>query len=62
MYTKAMEIFAIIISAYLGSQAVVDLKYNSNSSASVQSMHTKIEEDVVSVITSNVKEEDYEIS
>jgi hypothetical protein len=34
IFTKTIEVLAVIIAAYLGVQAVVDLKYNSNSSAS----------------------------
>lgn len=32
IFTKTIEVLAVIIAAYLGVQAVVDLKYNSNSS------------------------------
>ena len=34
IFTKTIEILAIIIAAYLGVQAVVDLKYNSSSNQS----------------------------
>lgn len=34
IFTKTIEVLAIIIAAYLGVQAVVDLKYNSSSNTS----------------------------
>ena len=34
IFTKTIEVLAIIIAAYLGVQAVVDLKYNSSSNVS----------------------------
>jgi len=36
MFTKTMEVFATIMACYLGGQALVDLRYSSNSSASMQ--------------------------
>lgn len=57
MFTKAMEIFAIIIASYLGVQAVVDFKYNSNSQSKISS--ETIKEEVVENLTKNLKEEDY---
>jgi hypothetical protein len=36
MFSKCMEILSVIIASYLGCQAIVDLRYNSSSSASVQ--------------------------
>ena len=35
LFSKTIEIFAIIIASYLGVQAAVDLKYNSSSNAEV---------------------------
>jgi hypothetical protein len=35
LFSKTIEIFAIIIASYLGVQAVVDLKYNSSSNAEI---------------------------
>jgi hypothetical protein len=50
IFTKTIEVLAVIIAAYLGVQAVVDLKYNSESSSnssfevkkSVESIDEKI--------------------
>jgi len=36
MFTKTMEVFATIMACYLGGQALVDLRYSSSSSASMQ--------------------------
>jgi hypothetical protein len=36
IFTKTIEVLAIIIASYLGVQAVVDLKYNSNSQTTHQ--------------------------
>ena len=57
MFTKAMEIFAIIIASYLGVQAVVDFKYNSNSQSKISS--ESIKEEIVEDLTKNTKEDDY---
>lgn len=57
IFSKTIEVFAAIMAVYLGGQAVVDLKYNSSSNASVEG---KIE---ISEITerkiTNEKEGDY---
>jgi hypothetical protein len=60
LFSKTIEIFAIIIASYLGVQAVVDLKYNSSSNADVtgEIIVEKREE----ILTHNTKEEDYDIS
>ena len=60
MFSKTMEIFAIIIASYLGVQAAVDLKYNSSSNAEV-SGETIVEKKEV-ILTHNTKEDDYDIS
>jgi len=49
MFTKTMEVFATIMACYLGGQALVDLRYNSSSSASMQGTTN----DVVSNSTSS---------
>ena len=63
MFSKTTEILAIIIASYVGAQAVVDLKYGSSSSTSVESKTETITENIneVTVIHTNAKEEDYEI-
>jgi hypothetical protein len=58
LFTKTTEIFAIIIASYLGVQAAVELKYNSESSAKQEIIVEKKE----IVLTHNTKEDDYDIS
>ena len=55
IFSKVIEIFSIIIATYLGTQAVVDLRYNSSSNASIEGRLENISEQ----LTSNAKEEDY---
>ena len=61
IFSKTVEVFTIIISAYLGVQAVVDLKYNSDSSATTEGNIEVIKEEVHQILTHNTKEEDYTI-
>jgi hypothetical protein len=61
LFSKTIEIFAVIIASYLGVQAVVDLKYNSDSSASSEGEITVIKEEITENLTNNAKEEDYSI-
>ena len=61
LFSKTIEIFAIIIASYLGVQAAVDLKYNSDSIASTQGNIEVIKEEIVENLTHNVKEDDYKI-
>ena len=57
MFTKTIEVFATIMAVYLGGQAVVDLKYNSSSNASIEG---KIEDvHITQKIIGNEKEDDY---
>jgi hypothetical protein len=59
MFSKTIEVFAAIMAVYLGGQAVVDLRYNSSSSAS-----TSTNVQIVDITTKNVgneKEDDYEL-
>jgi hypothetical protein len=60
LFSKTIEIFAIIIASYLGVEAVVDLKYNSASNAEV--LGEIIVEKREEVLTHNTKEDDYDIS
>ena len=61
VYTKTAEILAIIIGSYIGAQAVVDLKYNSSSNVSTENSTEHIIEEIT-VIETNQKEEDYELT
>jgi hypothetical protein len=60
IFSKTIEILAIIIASYVGAQAVVDLKYGSSSSAALEGVTETINE--VTVIHTNAKEDDYELS
>jgi hypothetical protein len=55
IFSKVIEIFSIIIATYLGTQAVVDLRYNSSSNASIEGRIENISEQ----LTNNAKEEGY---
>jgi hypothetical protein len=61
IFVETVKILAIIIGSYLGVQTVLDFKYKSDSNTDFLSENRteKIEE--VTVITSNAKEDDYEI-
>jgi hypothetical protein len=60
IFSKTIEIFAIIIAAYLGVQCAVDLKYNSSSNVELKGYTEIIKKDIV--LTNNAKEDDYNIS
>jgi hypothetical protein len=49
IFTKTIEVLAVIIAAYLGVQAVVDLKYSSSSNVSSETVKSieKIDEKVI---------------
>jgi hypothetical protein len=53
LFTKTIEVLAVIIAAYLGVQAVVDLKYNSDSKQSFETVSSveKIDEKVIQETT-----------
>lgn len=57
IFSKTIEILAIIIASYVGAEMVVDLKYGSNSNTSIESKSVN----GVTVIDTNAKEEDYEL-
>lgn len=59
LFTKTIEIFAIIIASYLGVQAAVDLRYNSSSNAGIQG--EVIKEEITENLTHNAKEDDYRL-
>lgn len=63
IFTKTTEILAIVIGSYVGAQAVVDLKYNSSSNASIENKTETITENIneVTVIHTNQKDDDYEL-
>lgn len=59
MFSKTIEVFATIMAVYIGGQAVVDLKYNSSSNASVAATVQVV--DITQKQVGNDKEEDYEL-
>lgn len=63
IFGKMMEIFAVIVATYLGAQGMVDLKYNSQSSTSldgeIEVKDVNIKQEILS---NNAKENDYNIS
>ena len=67
IFTKIMEQIALVISVYLGAQGLVDLRYNSSSSASVEGVaQSETENKNINleqkILTNNAKEDDYNIS
>jgi succinate dehydrogenase hydrophobic anchor subunit len=61
IFSKTIEILSIIIAAYVGAQAVVDLKYGSQSKASLESTTHHETNENITVIQTNMKEDDYEL-
>ena len=57
IFTKTVEVFAAIMAVYIGGQAVVDLKYNSTSNASLDAKVEVV--DITERKITNVKEDDY---
>ena len=68
IFTKVMEVFAVIIATYLGVQAAVDLRYSSSSSVSMNtvtdnnSSDINENENVTENLTKNAKEPNYNIT
>jgi len=63
MFTKTIEILAVIIAFYTTGQAAVDLRYNSQSNASTEGVLEQKEVDInETILTNNAKENDYNIS
>lgn len=61
IFVETVKILAVIIGSYLGVQTLLDFKYNSESTTEFKSENIveKIEE--LTVITSNAKDDDYEL-
>ena len=57
IFSKTIEVFATVMAVYLGSQAIVDLKYNSSSSAAVSENIQIV--DITKKEVGNEKEDDY---
>jgi hypothetical protein len=56
----------VIIASYLGVQTILDYKINSNSNTEYKSLNEYSKEDInineITVITTNSKEDDYELN
>lgn len=61
LFSKTIEILAVVIASYVGAQTVVDLKYASNSNASIEGSTYTENIQNVTVIQTNMKEDDYEL-
>ena len=62
IFSKTIEILAVIIASYVGAQAAVDLKYGSGSNASLEgTTHTETIKQEITVIHTNAKDDDYEL-
>lgn len=59
IFSKTIEIFAIIIASYLGVEAAVNLRYASSSNAEIHG-DVEIEKQEV-IVTHNTKEDDYSL-
>ena len=59
IFSKTIEILAIIIASYVGAQSIVDLKYGSTSNASIEGITNTVNE--VTFIHTNAKDDDYEL-
>ena len=57
IFSKTIEVFATIMAVYLGGQALVDLKYNSSSSATTEGKTEVIE--TTTRVLGKEKEDDY---
>jgi hypothetical protein len=59
IFSKIIEVLATVMAVYLGSQAIVDLKYNSTSNASIDASVQVA--DITNRVVGNEKEDDYEL-
>lgn len=55
IFTKTIEVLAIIIAAYLGVQAAVDMRYSSNSNQSVETIKSIEQIDEKIIVEETVK-------
>lgn len=60
IFSETVKILAIIIASYLGVQTVLDYRMQSSNSVDLQGQNTFIKEEVT-YITSNAKDDDYEL-
>lgn len=58
IFTKTIEVLAIIIAAYLGVQAAVDLKYNSSSNVSSETIKSIEQIDEKVIVEETIKYQD----
>ena len=66
IFTETIKILAVIIASYLGVQTILDYKINSNSNVEYTGSSEYSKQDInineVTVITTNSKEDDYELN
>jgi hypothetical protein len=66
IFTETIKILAVIIASYLGVQTILDYKINSNSNVEYKGYNEYLKQDInineVTVITTNSKEDDYELN
>jgi hypothetical protein len=60
MYKDMIVAVAAIAGTLVGIQGLVDWKYNSNSN--VESKSTTLKDEIITILSKNTKEEDYDIS
>lgn len=60
IFTETIKILAVIIASYLGVQTVLDYKMQSSTAIELQGQNATSEEEVT-VLQTNVKEDDYEL-
>ena len=59
MYSKMMDILAIIVASYLGVQTVADFAFRSSTEVKTENKNVTVDE---KILTHNTKEDDYDIS
>jgi hypothetical protein len=60
IFTETIKILAIIIASYLGVQTILDYRMQSNTNTNLSGQNTVIKEEVT-VIQTNMKDDDYEL-
>jgi ABC-type Na+ efflux pump permease subunit len=61
IFVETIKILAVIIGSYLGVQTLLDFKYKSDSNNEFKSENKTEKFEEITVITSNSKEDDYEL-
>jgi ABC-type Na+ efflux pump permease subunit len=61
IFVETIKILAVIIGSYLGVQTLLDFRYKSDSNVDFKSENKTEKFEEITVITSNSKEDDYEL-